>query len=96
MWETITKPFAWLMVWLYNLTGNYGVSITLFALAVNLILAPFMAKSKKSMMKQSRIQPQLQELQKKYGQDPNNQQKLNMEMQKLYKEEGVNPMSGCL
>ena len=93
MWATITKPFAALMLWLYNLTGNYGVSIILFALGVNLILAPFMAKSKKSMMRTSRLQPKIQELQKRHE---GNQQKLNAEMQKLYQEEGVNPMSGCI
>ena len=93
MWKTITKPFAWLMVWLYNMTGNYGWSIILFALAVNLILAPFMAKSKKSMMRSSRLQPKIQELQRRHEGNP---QKLNAEMQKLYREEGVNPMSGCL
>ena len=58
MWAIITKPFAWLMVKLYELTGNYGVAVILFALVVNLILSPFMAKSKKSMMRQTRIQPQ--------------------------------------
>ncbi len=93
MWATITKPFAWLFVWLYNLTGNYGAAILLFALAVNLILTPFMAKSKKGMMRQTRLQPKLQELQRRHE---GNQQKLNEEMQKLYREEGVNPMSGCL
>lgn len=93
MWATITKPFAWLMVWFYNLTGNYGVSIILFALMVNLILSPFMAKSKKSMMRTSRLQPRIQELQRRHE---GNQQKLNEEMQKLYREEGINPMSGCL
>ena len=50
MWATITKPFAWLMRWLYSNIGNYGISIILFALAVNFILTPFMAKSKKSMI----------------------------------------------
>ena len=93
MWAAITRPFAWLFVWLYNLTGNYGVSILLFALAVNLILTPFMAKSKKGMMRQTRLQPKIQELQRRHE---GNQQKLNEEMQKLYREEGVNPMSGCL
>ena len=96
MWATITKPFAWLMVQLYKLTGNYGWAVILFALAVNLILLPFMAKSKKSTMKTTRLQPRMQELQKRYGQDPNNQQKYQQEMQKLYKEEGINPMSGCI
>ena len=93
MWAAITKPFAWLMVKLYELTGNYGVSIILFALAVNLILTPFMAKSKKGMMRTSRLQPQMQELQRRHEGNP---QKLNQEMQKLYKENGANPMSGCL
>lgn len=93
MWATITKPFAWLMLQLYDLTGNYGVALILFALVVNLILAPFMAKSKKSTMRSTRLQPQLQELQTRHA---GNQQKLNEEMQKLYREEGINPMSGCL
>ena len=93
MWAAITKPFAWLFVWLYNLTGNYGAAIILFALAVNLILTPFQAKSKKGMMRQTRLQPKVQELQRRHE---GNQQKLNEEMQKLYREEGVNPMSGCL
>ena len=93
MWKTITKPFAWLMIWLYNLTGSYGWAIILFAFAVNLILAPFMAKSKKSMMRSTRLQPKIQEIQRRHEGNP---QKLNAEMQKLYREEGVNPMSGCL
>ena len=91
--EIITWPFAKLMVWLYGLTGNYGLSLILFALVVNLILTPFMAKSKKSMMRSTRLQPRIQELQKRHEGNP---QKLNEEMQKLYREEGVNPMSGCL
>ena len=93
MWATITRPFAWLMIQLYNWTGNYGVSLILFALAVNLILTPFMAKSKKSTMRSTRLQPKIQELQRRHE---GNQQKLNEEMQKLYREEGINPMSGCL
>lgn len=93
MWAAITKPFAWLMVKLYELTGNYGLSVIFFALVVNLILTPFMAKSKKGMMRTSRLQPQMQELQRRHEGNP---QKLNQEMQKLYQENGANPMSGCL
>ena len=48
MWKTITKPFAWLMIWLYNLTGSYGWAIILFALAVNLILAPLWPKARRA------------------------------------------------
>ena len=91
--EIITWPFAKLMVWLYGLTGNYGVAVILFALVVNLIMTPFMAKSKKSMMRTSRLQPRIQELQRRHEGNP---QQLNKEMQELYREEGVNPMSGCL
>ena len=66
MWAAITRPFAWLMRWLYSMTNSYGISIILFALAVNIILTPFMAKSKKSMMRTFRIQPKLQELQRRH------------------------------
>ncbi len=92
-WETITWPFAKLMVLFYNLTNSYGLSLILFSFTVNLVLMPFMAKSKKSMMRTTRLQPKIQEIQRRHE---GNQQKLNAEMQKLYQEEGVNPMSGCL
>lgn len=91
--EIITWPFAKLMVWLYGLTGSYGAALILFALVVNLIMTPFMAKSKKSMMRSTRLQPRIQELQRRHEGNP---QQLNKAMQDLYREEGVNPMSGCL
>ena len=91
--EIITWPFAKLMVMFYDLTGSYGLSLIFFSLTVNLVLMPFMAKSKKSMMRSTRLQPRIQELQRRHE---GNQQKLQQEMQKLYQEEGVNPMSGCL
>ena len=93
MGKLICEIFSWPLIKFYELTGNYGVSIILFAFMVNLIMTPFMAKSKKSMMHSTRLQPKLQELQRRHEGNP---QKLNQEMQKLYKEEGVNPMSGCL
>lgn len=93
LWDIIVWPFARLLELLYNSTQNYGAAIILFALVVNVILFPFMAKSKKSMMRTSRIQPQLKELERKCG---GNQQRYQIEVQKLYKEMGVNPMSGCL
>ena len=91
--EIITWPFAKLMVLFYNLTNSYGLALILFSLMVNLVLMPFMAKSKKSMMRTTRLQPRIQELQRRHE---GNQQKLNAEMQKLYQEEGFNPASGCL
>ena len=93
MGELVCRIFSWPLVKVYELTGNYGVAILFFALIVNLLMAPFMAKSKKSMMRTSRIQPRIQELQRRHEGNP---QKLNAEMQKLYQEEGINPMSGCL
>lgn len=89
----ICIPFAWLVRLFYNLTGSYGMAIILFTLVVKLIMVPFQMKSKKSMMRMSRMSGKLQEIQKKYA---NNQAKQSEEMQKLYAEEGINPMSGCL
>ncbi len=89
----ICIPFAWLLRLFYNLTGSYGVAIILFTVAIKLIMLPFQMKSKKSMMRMSRMSGRMQEIQKKYA---NNQMKAQEEMQKLYMEEGVNPMSGCL
>ena len=89
----ICVPFAWLVRLFYNLTNSYGVALILFTLVIKLIMLPFQMKSKKSMMRMSRVSGQMQDLQKRYAK---NQAKLQEEMQKIYEEEGVNPMSGCL
>ncbi|MBP3654463.1 MAG: YidC/Oxa1 family membrane protein insertase [Oscillospiraceae bacterium] len=89
----ITVPFSWLLMTLYDMFQNYGIAIILFALVVNLILTPFMGKSKQSMLRQQRLQPRLKELERRHGA---NQQKYQQEVQKLYQEEKINPMSGCL
>lgn len=89
----ICIPFAWLVRLFYNLTSSYGMAIILFTLVVKLILLPFQMKSKRSMIRMNRLSGKMQEIQKKYA---NNQAKMNEEIQKLYEEEGVSPMSGCL
>ena len=89
----ICIPFAALLRIFYNMTGSYGLSLIFFTLVIKLIMLPFQMKSKKSMMRMSRMSGRLQEIQKKYA---NNQAKQSEEMQKLYAEEGINPMSGCL
>ena len=89
----ITAIFAWPLKEFYNLTNNYGIAIMLFAVLVNLVLLPFMAKSKKSMMRTTRLQPRLKELEKKYNGNP---QQYQQAVSKLYREEKINPMSGCL
>ena len=91
--DFIRVPFGYLLAWLYQLTSNYGVALIIFALILKLILLPATAKSKKSTMKMSRLQPRLQALQKKYA---NDQQKLSEATQALYKEEGVGMGAGCL
>ncbi len=93
VWEMITWPFAKLMVFFYNITNSYGLALILFSLTVNVVLLPFMGKSKKSMMRTTRLQPRIQEIQRRHEGNP---QKLQSEMQKLYQEEGISPMSGCL
>ena len=89
----ICIPFAWILRIFYNLTGSYGLALILFTLIVKLVLLPFQLKSKKSMIRMNRFQPKMREIQEKYA---NNQQKMNEELQLLYAQEGINPMSGCL
>ena len=92
--DLVTVPFGWLLGFLYEATSNYGVAMILFAIIVQLVLLPINAKSKKSMMKMSRIQPRVQEIQKKYA---NDQQKQNEAIQQLQREEGVGMgFGGCI
>lgn len=91
--DIITVPFSWLLMFLYNLVNNYGLAIILFALVVKLILLPFGMKSKKSTMRMSLVTPKQKELEKKYG---NDKAKYQEELMKLYKEEKIKPLGGCL
>ncbi len=89
----VTIPFGWLMSVLYSVTGSYGLAMILFAILVQFILLPMTMKSKKSMMKMSRVQPRLLEIQKRYADD---QLKQSEAMRQLYKDEGVSMTGGCL
>ena len=90
----IIVPFAWLLNFLYQLTNNYGVSLILFAILVQIVLLPISAKSKKSMMKMTRMQPKLNAIREKYA---NDQQKQQEAIQQLQKEEGATMgCGGCL
>ena len=91
--DIIKVPFGYLMDWLYQFTNNYGLALILFAVLVKIILFPVQAKSKKSMMKMSRLTPKMQAIQAKYAGD---QQKQNEAIQALYREEGVSMGGGCL
>lgn len=89
----IMWPFSQLLNILFTLTGSYGLSIVLFAVVIKLIMLYPSAKSKRNMMHMARMNPKLQEIKKRCGKD---QEKYAMEVQKLYREEHVNPMGGCL
>ena len=93
MTNLITAPFAWIMRLFFELTGSYGVALILFSLVVKLVMLPFQLKSKKSMVRMGRLSGKQKELEKKYA---NNKMKYQEELQKLYTEEGINPMGGCL
>ena len=93
MFYYICYPFAALLRLFYNVTNSYGLSLILFTLVVKLVMMPFQMKSKKSMVRMNRMNGQIQEIQKKYANNPQKQQE---ELQKFYTENGVNPMGGCL
>lgn len=84
--------FGYVIWFFFELTKDYGISIILFAILLNLLLLPFAIKRQKTMLDKSRMAEKQKEIQKRCG---NDKRKLNEEMSKLYAEEG-NPMNGCL
>ena len=90
-------PLVWGMLWLFQgfhkVFGNYGLSIILLTALVKIVTYPFTRKAHGSMKKMQKLQPQLLELKEKYRDDP---QKLNRATMRLYKENGVNPLGGCI
>jgi len=93
VFDIIKIPFGYVLEWLYAFTHNYGLALILFAVAIKLILLPVSMKSKKSMMKTSRLAPRAKALELKYADD---KAKYQAELMKLYKEEGVSTTGGCL
>lgn len=89
----IAKPLGMFLGWLYGILGSYGLAIVVFSIIVRLLLYPLYAKQIASTMAMSEAQPKMQAIQKKYA---NDQQMMNQKMSELYKEEGINPMGGCL
>ncbi len=92
-WSFIAHPLFWFLKLLYRLTGNYGVSIILISILTRLPFIPLMNKSQSSMKKMQALNPKLQEIKQKYK---NDSKRVQTETMKLYKEAGVNPISGCL
>lgn len=89
----LANIFAWFLNWLHRYVQNYGVVLIILALLLKVILHPLTHKSMDAQFKMQKIQPQVQALQAKYKNDP---QTMQIELSKLYKEAGANPMSGCL
>lgn len=88
--ESILK---WCMELIYKIIPNWGVSIIILTILIKILLFPLTKKSSMGTLKMQELQPKIQEIQDKYKDQPD---KLNMEMSKLYKESGYNPLSGCL
>ncbi|MBR6498907.1 MAG: membrane protein insertase YidC [Clostridia bacterium] len=89
----MTNLFISILNWVQSFIGSYGWSVIVFTLLIKLVLLPLDVKSRRSMKAMSALNPKIEELKKRYA---NDQQKLNMKTQELYKKSGVNPLSGCL
>ncbi|MDR2902682.1 MAG: membrane protein insertase YidC [Lactobacillales bacterium] len=89
----LTKPFLYFLNWLYEMVGNMGIAILIFATLLRILLLPIATKSYESMAKMRKIQPKVKELQARYKDD---RMRLQQETLALYKRDKVNPASGCL
>ena len=89
----LTRPFFYALSWLYGLIGNMGLAIMALTVCIKLVFFPLANKSYKSMSQMKALQPEMEKLRERHGDD---RQKLNQEMMALYKEKKVNPAAGCL
>lgn len=88
-----TKPLFWLLEWLYVHLGNFGLSILVLTVIVKAVFFPLANKSYAAMSKMKRLQPEMEKLKERYGED---RQRMNQELMQLYRREKVNPAAGCL
>ncbi len=89
----ITKPIFYMLDYLFDFLGNFGLAILALTVGIKLLFFPLSNKSYVSMSKMKLLQPKMVELKERYGDD---RQKLNAEMMTMYKREKVNPLAGCL
>jgi len=89
----ITKPIFLFLDFLYGKIGNFGLAIMVLTLSIKIIFFPLANRSYRAMSKMKLLQPEIQKLRDKYGED---KAKLNQEVMALYKRVGANPMAGCL
>ena len=88
-----TKPLFWLLEWLYAQIGNFGVAILVLTVIVKAVFFPLANKSYAAMSKMKALQPEMERLKERYGED---RQRMNQELMQLYRREKVNPAAGCL
>jgi len=93
LWSSLIDFVGNILEFLYGFTHNYGLAIILLTIIIRVLMYPLMQKQMTSMTETQRIQPLMQEIQRKYKSD---KEKMNQELMKLYKEHNVNPMGGCL
>ena len=93
MFSFFANIFGYLLNFIYNFVSNYGLAMILFTLVIKIVMLPLSIKQQKMLKKSSKLQEKMKVLQFKYKNDP---EKLNQEMMNLYKEEKMNPFSGCL
>ncbi|MBE7498367.1 MAG: YidC/Oxa1 family insertase periplasmic-domain containing protein [Verrucomicrobiaceae bacterium] len=89
----VSTALVVVMRWMHEMTGNWGVAVILLTIFVRLCIWPVHAKSMRTMKRMSLLGPMMKELQEKYKDNPQQQQ---MEVMKLYRDYGVNPLGGCL
>jgi YidC/Oxa1 family membrane protein insertase len=89
----ITRPMSWFLNFLFQHVGNFGVAILILTVVVRVVFFPLANKQYESMTKMKKVQPAMEELRKKYKEDPQKQQQ---ELMALYQRETVNPAAGCL
>jgi YidC/Oxa1 family membrane protein insertase len=91
--QALLDAIGWLLAWLYDLTGSFGVAIIILTIVFRVVLLPLGIKQIKSMQAMQALQPKVKEIQKKFK---GNKQKTQEQTMKLYQEYGVNPLGGCL
>jgi YidC/Oxa1 family membrane protein insertase len=92
-WAVICKVLLTVLKFFHGLTGNWGVAIILLTVGVKLLLLPLTHKAMVSAESMKKLQPQMEALKKKY---PDDKERQNVEMMKMYQEQKVNPLGGCL
>lgn len=92
IWQILMTPFSLLLKLFCQVFNSYGIALFLFTVVVKVILFPLNLKGKKGMIKMNVVNAQVQEIQKRCG---NDKERYNQELQKFYTENNVNPMGGC-